>query len=375
MKSPVRCALLVVVGLTGLFLPRAGVAQLTVVETLRIGGPDDGPYLFSDIRGLAPGSNGSIFVLDYRTQEIRLFDSQGRFVKRVARRGNGPGEISNANGLLPAPNGEVWVNDPQNARWTVFSPAGEFVRQHIMLILSYGYIWDAMIDPSGVIYDPVSVPSAGGKYRNVVRRVRANGQVIDSLPARECEQRGTGDRPTVFEARSKTGSRVSDIPFLPSPVSAWDRRGFIWCSSRDRYEVIQIRAQRGDTVRRVTLDAAPFPVSKAERDSAVERIRTSFTKMGAPEPDYSRIPTVKPAIITIDVDDRGRLWVRRTTADSRRTTFDLWEERATRPVTVTAPWRLSRYFRPIFRGDTILTWALDEDDVPFVVRGVMKRSP
>lgn len=348
-------------------------AQFTITETLRIGGPDDGPYLFSDIRGVAPGANGSVFVLEFRAQEIRLFDNQGRFVKRVARRGNGPGEISNANGLLLAPNGEIWVNDPQNARWTVFSPTGEFVRQHVLPILGYGYVWNAMIDPAGVIYDPVSVPSAGGTYRSLVRRVRPNGQVIDSLPARECEQRGTGGRPTVFEARSATGGRVAEIPFLPSPVWTWDRRGFTWCSSRDRYEILQIGVARGDTVRRITLDAGPTPVSKAERDSAVARMRKLFTDIGAPEPDYDRIPRVKPAIQAIDVDASGRLWVRRNTADSRRTTFDVWEERAARPFTVVVPWRLSAYFHPIIRGDTLLTWTRDEDDVPFVVRGVLKR--
>ena len=131
--------------------------------------------------------------------------------------------------------------------------------------------------------------------------------------------------------------------------------------------------ERGDTVRQVTFDASPLPVTKAERDSEVSRVRAWFTKIGAPEPDYSRIPPVKPPIQMIDVDNLGRLWVRRPTADSRRTTFDLWEERATRPVTVVAPWRLNPFFHPVIRGDTLLTWAMDEDDVPFVVRGVVKR--
>jgi len=358
--------------LTACAVARGADAQLAVTETLRIGGPDEGPYLFADIRGLAPGANGSVFVLEYRAQEIRLFDREGRFVKRVARRGNGPGEIADANGLLVAPNGEVWVNDPRNSRWTVFSASGDFVKQQVLPILGFGYVWDAMIDRAGIIHDPVSVPAAGG-YRRMVRRVRLNGQVMDTLPARACEQRGTGGQPAYFEARSKTGGGSAQIPFLPSPVSVWDSRGFIWCSSRDRYEVLQIRVESGDTTRRVVMDAGTIPVSKAERDSAVDGIRKFFTKMGAPEPDYGRIPGVKPMIATIDVDDRGRLWVRRTSADSRRTSVDLWEERATRPTAVTLPWRLSPYFHPIIRGDTVLTSVLDEDDVPFIVRAVIKR--
>ena len=206
----------------------------------------------------------------------------------------------------------------------------------------------------------------------MIRRVRSNGEVIDTLPARGCELRGTGGQPGYYEARSKTGGGSMTIPFLPSPVSAWDTRGFTWCSSRDRYEILQISAERGDTVRRITAAAGTIPVPRAERDSAVGRVREFFTKMGAPEPDYGRIPDVKPAIETIDVDAAGRLWVRRASPDSRRTLFDRWDERATRPVTVTAPWRLSPYVHPVIRGDTILTWALDEDDVPVVVRGVVR---
>ena len=356
-----------------LALPVRAWGQMTITETLRIGGSDDGPYLFADIRGVAPGANGSVFVLDYRAQEIRLFDNRGQFLKRVARRGGGPGEIADANGLLVAPDGEVWVNDPQNSRWSVFSPTGDFLRQHIVTITGYTYIWNAMIDRGGIIHDQIFVPAAG-RSETKVRRVRPNGEVIDTLPFHTCEVRGTGGQPTYYEARSKTGGGSAQIPFLPSPVSAWDSRGFIWCSSRDKYEVLQIHAERGDTVRRVTASAATVPVSKAERDSEVARIRTFFTKMGAPEPDYGRIPNVKPAIATIDMDASGRLWVRRTSTDARRTLFDLWTEQAARPVTVTAPWRLSPYVHPVIRGDTVLTWALDEDDVPVVVRGTLNRQ-
>ncbi|MGH9657679.1 MAG: hypothetical protein ACRD96_03985, partial [Bryobacteraceae bacterium] len=92
----------------------------------------------------------------------------------------------------------------------------------------------------------------------------------------------TGGQPTYYQARSKTGGGNAQIPFLPSPVSVWDSRGFVWCSSRDRYEVLQIHAERGDTVRKVVASAGTIPVPKAERDSAVDRIRQFFTKMGAP---------------------------------------------------------------------------------------------
>jgi hypothetical protein len=343
-------------------------------ETLRIGSDADGPYLFADIRGVVPGASGSIFVLDYKAQEIRLFDATGRFVQQVARRGSGPGEIKDANGLLVAPNGDVWVNDPANARWSVFSPGGTFLRQHTIPILGFGYIWNGVIDTAGIVFDPVSVPGEGRTYRQMIRRVRPDGHVVDSLPGRGCELRGTGGQPAYFSVRSRTGGGMMQIPFLPSPVRVIDRRGSTWCSSRDRYEVLQIHLERGDTLRRISLATQPVAVPRAERDSEVAKVRAFFTKMGAPEPDYGRIPSVKPAIETIDVDSRGRLWVRPSTADTTKTRLDIWEPGAPRPVTVLAPWRISQWVHAHISNDTLFTWILDESDAPVVVRAVLRRQ-
>jgi hypothetical protein len=95
-------------------LPAAVPAQArwSLREDLRIGSSDEGPTLFTDIRGIAVGEHGAILVLDFKTQEIRMFDARGKFLKRVARQGSGPGEIRNANGMQMAPDGSIWVKRP-----------------------------------------------------------------------------------------------------------------------------------------------------------------------------------------------------------------------------------------------------------------------
>ena len=65
--------------------------QWTLVEELRFGNGESEPYTFSDIRGIGVGDGGRIFVLDYKVQEIRMFDASGKFIKLAARRGRGPG--------------------------------------------------------------------------------------------------------------------------------------------------------------------------------------------------------------------------------------------------------------------------------------------
>lgn len=348
-------------------------ARWALVETLRIGSEEDGPYLFSDIRGIAVGVRGSIFVLDHKAQEIRLFDAQGKFLKRVARRGAGPGEIRNANGMLNAPDGRVWVNDPGNTRFNVFTPAGEYATQHAATNWGFSYLWSGMFDRSGVLNQFFPVRGAGATSSTaMIQRVRANGAVLDTIPLPGCELRGTTPEEASFAGGSKSRSFVMSVPFLPRPVMAWDPRGFVWCSSRDRYEILQIRLVGADTGRRITAPSQPVPVTDAERQAAIEPVRKAYRDIGQPEPDYGRIPRVKPVIDNIDVDDSGRLWVRRVMQDTTRTTFDLWDE-GRMIATLTAPWRVAPHYRPLIRGDTLYTIVTDENDVPVVVRAVIKR--
>ena len=89
-----------VVGLIGLLVcpERAAHSQARwIIEPdLRIGTLDEGPASFADIRGVAVGEGGSVWVLDFKTQEIRAFDAKGKFIRLIARSGSGPGEIRRA---------------------------------------------------------------------------------------------------------------------------------------------------------------------------------------------------------------------------------------------------------------------------------------
>jgi hypothetical protein len=348
-------------------------ATWSLVENLRIGSEEDGPYLFTQIRGVAIGERGSIFVLDFRTQEIRLFDSQGKFVKRVARAGAGPGEIKNANGLLIGTDGRVWVNDPNNSRYTIFTPSGDFAAQHLFSPWGLGYTWQGTFDRSGSLLEYVSV-SEGNQRQGKLRRVSPDGAKVDTIALPECENRASREAQAGYQTQSGQVRNFFGVPFIANPIRAWDAAGFIWCSSNDRYEILKIRLIRGDTVLRVTSALAPIPVTDAEREAAIAPIRAAFARSGQPAPDFGNIPRVKPALQAIDVDNAGRLWVRATTNDTTRTVFEVWDGTSGRQLaTVTAPWRIPGALRPLIRGDTMYTVILDENEVPVVVRALIKR--
>lgn len=354
--------------------PAAAQATWTIAEELRIGSENAEQYSFNDVRGLAVGTGGQILVLDFHVQEIRLFDAAGKFVKVVARRGHGPGEITNANGMVQAPDGTIWVNDPGNARFSVFRPDGSFAVQHTIPINSYGFLWGAMIDTRARLYDPIFVPDEKGGSTSRFRRVASTGAVLDTIASPTCAAKPSGGRPPIWRGESKSGaSMMMGIPFTPTMQRASDPRGFMWCTPSATYHVVRIRLERADTVAVIDRKVTGPPVTDAERQAAIRRADSAFKRYDKVDARYSDIPKVKPVVAALDVDDAGRLWVRRTTSDPESTSFDVFDETGTLLATARAPFRIPPYWHPIIRGDVLYTVALDADDVPNIVRARIRR--
>lgn len=91
--------------------------ELHLVEELRLGRFDgSGPDVFADIHDLAIDSSGRIYVLDPGWRDVRLFDRDGRFIRRIAPEGDGPGERRHRS-QFPAQltwdegRGLLWIDD------------------------------------------------------------------------------------------------------------------------------------------------------------------------------------------------------------------------------------------------------------------------
>ena len=105
---------------------------------LEIGGADaEGPAEFTKIALVTRQRDGSIIVGNGATNELRVFDRQGRFIRNVARSGKGPGEISSIDKAFTIDD-TIVVSDSRfvvhvfapNANWTrsyVVSPVSDYV--------------------------------------------------------------------------------------------------------------------------------------------------------------------------------------------------------------------------------------------------------
>jgi len=116
-------------GITVVKNPKAPIYSseiLTLAEDLSIGeveGREE--YIFNQIRHLAVDDIGRIFILDWRDCVIKVFDTEGIYLKTIGKMGEGPGEL-NRPSALSLSRDELMVLEAN--RISFFDLGGEFVR-------------------------------------------------------------------------------------------------------------------------------------------------------------------------------------------------------------------------------------------------------
>lgn len=335
---------------------QGNIRQLNAREIWRVDGTEDGEP-FGDIRDYVITSSGHLWMLDFKDQVIRRYDQNGKPLGTISRKGSGPGELRNANGMAVSPSGSIWVNDPSNSRISIFKADGTFERQLIRSIGGYSYRWGAWFDrETGDVVEQDFV-ARGARWR----RTSAQGDT-SSLPYTACPDGSTA--PGSFKAESGNANMYSAYPFSwgggMSPVGD----GTAWCAGHRAMRVVRVHMTRLDTVGSTTVNVPAVPVTSAERDSAIAGIEKRIAQYRTHDFDKSKIPSTKPGITDVNVDDDGRLWVRHANPHGRKgATFDLHDRDGRHVGRLTLNIRIGH--QPIrARGNTIWLTVLDDDDVP-----------
>ncbi len=232
----------------------------TLVEDLRVG--LDGRAAergFQSVAAIEVGEDGSIFVLDFDTQQVSRFDSHGSPLAVFAGKGSADQQLTQAAGLSLAPDGTVWVWDYGRDRFAVYSRRGTYLKSVGRIVEGTlfpwrgGFLADGRLVDWGVRLGPK--PASGGT------------QSISYVPAPMGQEGGPSEEsimPVEFVAPLSRGGRR--IPYASNRTVAVERNGDLWLADPSVYRVHR-RAPSGDTLLTFSLEVEAAAVSETQIDS------------------------------------------------------------------------------------------------------------
>ena len=335
-------------------------------------GGDDPNLIFGDIRGIQAASDGTIYVLDFQSADVRVFDPDGHYLRTIARRGEGPGEITEANGIFLSGDTLLWMHD--HGKWMVIGvdPAGEEVRRFNKPVLSYGYIWRAVFDNRGRYWRQTSHSDDGFTYppppglssgtdRRYHKSYDLSSGAVDSVYLGETSGRS-------YTYQDSNGLwQFLPLRFEASEMIVFNSSGGFWRANSASYRIARTGEER-DTLVVIEAGLPVQPVTDEDRSEYVESILESRPGIRREAEEVAALmPDVKPILAGMFVDDEGRLWVQRVTPNDAPAFYDRYSEDGDYLGSVRLAFKSARGRFWVQHGN-IYTWVTDEMDVPYIVR-------
>jgi hypothetical protein len=302
-----------------------------------IGGSEDPRAEFSRISGVLLLPVGGIAVADGGSNELRLFDSAGAWVRTAGRKGGGPGEFEQLGGLFLLGGDSLVTYDWDQRRISVFTARGDLVRE---ATLPQGGVDAGFLNVFGVLPDGGLLAmrqrfgggsEQSGPRRDTIAVLRLTPQAVlaDSI--------GRFPGSEMFLDVESSGGRIRSVmsTMLPFGLTLTMKvaGNALHVGAGDRYEIARYDGTGKLTrlIRRahVPVSVVSADVEKFKRDHLagfgaghdVFRDRTSKVL------DRMTFPATKPAYDGFIAGDDGALWVRRydRPADDLPARYDVFD--------------------------------------------------
>lgn len=357
----------------------SGPEEWKLLPVARFGSTDGSDGELGDVRGLAVTKSGNVLVLDYRSQQLKIYAPDGRLARIVGRRGSGPGEFSGANGITIARDGSIWVNNANGNRYSIYREDGAFVRDVPAYRVTVGYVWDGKFDATGRLMNSIVVVNPRNPMQRDFKLQRINPVTGrgDSVGLPLCQGPSGASKTTknhwTFVKPGGRGGGTMAIPFQPRSLWAIGRTGQAWCAFGSEYSLFRIDLRSGDTTQVVRGKSTPSRVASADRDSAIARAVEFGKVSGNGDFNPDDVPDVHPVLHALILDDDEQLWVRLSPTSSSLWTFHVFDSHGRQIATAGVNGRFSEVVPPVIRGAEAYFLTLNDDDIPQVVRFRIKR--
>jgi len=255
-------------------------------EELTIGEEDkDSEPLFIDVSSVRVDYEENIYVLDSKACQIKVFDKNGKYLRKIGRKGRGPGEMQLPTVLDIVSGKEIMICDFSNNRISFYSLQGELLKEvskgHFFRLLA------PMLDSN----------------RNFVgsMRIQIEDKRIDELRK--------------FDSNFKPIFTIEKIEYTDEPNVIYPYPPFIFYIILKNDKVLwgnwvhyrlQIADDAGRTTRKIIKDYDPVKITDEDKE---RDIKERFGDRGIP-PDIKLVfPEYYPAFWHLSHDDEGRIFV------------------------------------------------------------------
>ena len=352
----------------------------TVELDLRIGAVDDPVYGLGQVIGVAVGPGGEILLAEWREGAVRVFDSEGRYLRRIGRSGSGPGESSQA--AAPTFRGDtLFVADVFQRRTHRFTLEGELLETIVPAAKPLSDVLGApgagvpLADGTLLARPPIRSDLIGSVVREepAVRMTRS-GAILDtilmlprtngSLTVRYADGAYSTRAPITDEALFGVNSDGGAVVLVTRTVAT--------SGTASTFRVTKLSIGR-DTLFSREYAYQPVPLPGAFGDSIVKELAGRIASSGrvtiAQAEEATRraifLPRYRPPVSDLLMGRDGTMWLRREEGDGPVVEWNVLDEGGQRIADVALP-RLVR----VYAADRDHVWVVmkDELEVDYVVR-------
>jgi hypothetical protein len=350
--------------------------QLTLTRDARFGSAVDVMAGLEQPRIMTMDASGNVYIFDTGAQQVKVYDSRGRHLRNIGRRGAGPGEFGER--TIPAAMGflgdTLWISTGPPSYSIAFYPSGVW-SHNITLSFDPRRMGVSKAPVTGMLSSGFALAQGVGlaakgdtlaAQRSPVVLLRRDGTVADSIAL-----------PRVGEVTLRIGVIVA---------SQWFRDDLLWAAYPDGSGAVLLdrsAPSRPDsaffTLRRVdasgrttantSLRYSPVPLRREIVDSMMSALPELYGRAIASRGEEVRrnlvIPEFLPTVTRLLAGRDGVVWIQReaTIEAGRR-----WSLVASNGVLI-GNVRVPAGLQVIF-GDRQALFAVEVDanDIPWVVR-------
>ena len=273
--------------------PLYGEFSFALQEDLSIGGdPVKEDYYFPQGAALSIEKAGNLYVRDFGNGRVMMYDSAGKFIRQLGRRGQGPGEYQYPSDVFFDADGNPMVYSTREL--VRFGKDGAFNKK----VPIKAFVSPAILGPGNTLIGRTQPgPGPGGPMHRLLLS-GANGEVLRTI----AEYRGEFNESQTAILIHAYSNNLALAPLTPET--------FVYGFPED-YR-LHVAEAEGRTVLTIAVEERPLPISGKERTEIKKKGASISIATNDNTIRDSDFPDHRPFFVRLFTDDAGRIYVART---------------------------------------------------------------